>query len=199
MLQEYLKSFKSLWSLGVVAAASGPLALTFPELTPPWPTNSARIATIFSALAVILALVLGRELATHRKSAPNRDRRVTAVGSACVFIGLAGCFVYLTAYSKYVVVVTQPTVQGERHLRFVVGTEKLDPNSSPGTPEGLLQNNMYEPERIWTSESLAHTRLFLFGSFALTFSILTFGLGLLAMAVGHVGKYSRGRSGGSAS
>jgi hypothetical protein len=44
----------------------------------------------------------------------------------------------------------------------------------------LLRDNQYSPEKIWTPESLQYSRILLLVMFVTAFSMLTFGMGLLA-------------------
>src|SRR5258708_7836802 len=141
MLKDYLQSFRSLWGIGVIVAAAGPLALAFPELTPPWPQGAEAITVIFSAVAAVLAFRLGGEYA-RRGAGSKARRRQIVLASAALLTGLAGSLVYLAAYGAYVVVETQPAGNQERKLRFVVGTEQREGASSKKSELELLRDNM---------------------------------------------------------
>jgi hypothetical protein len=178
-LAEFAKSFKSIWGLGVALALAGPLGLSIPELYPPWPDNSRLIGVIFCAVAALLSFAWGSQL-TRRSTAKQKAPAIIAtISLAC---GLAFILVYFAAYSSYVVVETQMVGSQQRSLRFVVGAETSGSPDGGSTTDylGMLRDNQYDPERIWTRDSLRRSRFLLFGSFVAAFSMLTFGMGLLA-------------------
>jgi hypothetical protein len=178
-LADFLKSFKNLWGVGVGLAVAGPLGMSIPELYPPWPDNSRMIGVIFCAVVALLSFAWGAEL---NKNSRTNDKLQSMVATISLLCGLASIIVYFVAYNSYVVVETQVVGGDQRKLRFVVGAETpghpiAEPNSAYLE---MLRDNQYDPERIWTRDSLRRSRFLLFGSFIAAFSMLTFGLGLLA-------------------
>ena len=178
-LAEFAKSFKSIWGLGVALALAGPLGLSIPELYPPWPDHSRLIGVIFCAVAALLSFSWGSELAGKSTAKQKRPPLIATLSLAC---GLAFLLVYFAAYSSYVVVETQMVGSQQRSLRFVVGAETRGTSDGGSAADDLemLRDNQYDPERIWTRDSLRRSRFLLFGSFVAAFSMLTFGMGLLA-------------------
>lgn len=178
------RSLKSLWGAVVGLTLVGPLALWLPGLQPPWPTKAAPIATLFSAIAIILGLFV---FESSKKSIPSKlisdnqpKHKLFIFGS--LLLGLFLGTIYIYQYERFVIIEIQPTSQGKSNeLRFIAGKELRDNiQITDETPKELLRKNDYEPELIWTKESLVKTRLSLLSSFCLTFFFLNFGLTLLA-------------------
>jgi hypothetical protein len=177
-LADFAKSFKNIWGVGVALAVAGPLGMSIPELYPPWPDGSRLIGVIFCAVAAILSFAWGAEL--DRRS--RATRVLSIVATISLVCGLAFIIVYFVAYNSYVVVETQMVGSEQHKLRFVIGAETRGHSDAELNSASLemLRDNQYDPERIWTRESLRRSRLLLFGSFLAAFSMLTFGMGLLA-------------------
>jgi hypothetical protein len=155
--------------------------MSIPELYPPWPDNSRMIGVLFCAVAAIIAFAWGAASGTISK---RRQSLQSLLATGSLVLGLALIIGYLLAYNSYVVVETQMVGNDQRKLRFVIGADP-PAHSAVGPNAGyldLLRDNQYDPERIWTPESLRRSRFLLFGSFVAAFSLLTFGMGLLAAA-----------------
>jgi hypothetical protein len=180
---DWAKSFKSIWGAGVLIATAGPLGLLVPDLYPPWPDHSYLIGVIFCAVTAIVSFAVGVGFAQQ----PMSRRKVqTALALTSLVLGLISLVWYFLAYSTRVVVETQVVGAEQHQLRFVVGTEMrsdVDKGADLNDLE-LLRDNQYSPERIWTSESLQSSRFILLLTFVLAFSMLTFGMGLLATRSG---------------
>jgi hypothetical protein len=83
------------------------------------------------------------------------------------------------------VVETQIVGKDQHQLRFVVGTVKREGVDNATTDDlELLRDNQYSPERVWTPESVRFSRVLLLVAFIAAFSMLTFGMGLLATRSG---------------
>lgn len=176
---DFAKSFKTVWGVGVLLATAGPLGLFVPNLYPPWPENSHLIAVIFCAVAAVVSFTVGLSYA-QRPTAKSKFQ--TAVATASLLLGLTCLIGYFLAYSTRVVVETQVVGKEEHQLRFVVGTEmRADVDKTGGGDNlELLRDNQYSPERVWTPESVRYSRVLLLVAFVAAFSMLTFGMGLLA-------------------
>jgi hypothetical protein len=175
---DFTKSFKSVWGAGVLLATAGPLALFVPDLYPPWPENSHLIGVLFCAVAAVVSFTVGLGYAHQPKS---RNKVQTAVATTCLLLGLASLIGYFFAYSTRVVVETQIVGKDQHQLRFVVGTVKrADVDNTTTDDLELLRDNQYSPERVWTPESVRSSRVLLLVTFVAAFSMLTFGMGLLA-------------------
>lgn len=182
-LADWMKSFKSIWGAGVILATAGPLGLSVPDLYPPWPEHSYWIAVIFCAVASLVSFTVGlSDLHPPR----SKTRIQTVLACTCLVLGLISLIGYFAAYSTRVVGETQVVGAEQRQLRFVVGTEMradMDRTSDLNNLE-LLRDHQYDPERVWTSESLRFSRLLLLITFVGAFAMLTFGMGLLATRSG---------------
>jgi hypothetical protein len=174
---DFLSAFKSFWGAAATAAAAGPIMMWATKLDPPWPPDDVgKIATIFCAVALILAFVMATRL---------KERAMFVAAITSLVLGLGLVIVYLSLYSLYVekdsieyrVGAASPTVTT---FRLVVGTEQLHEVRERLSNLELLQNHQFEPETIWTATSLRNTRISLFVSYVLSFTLLTFGAGLLA-------------------
>jgi uncharacterized membrane protein (Fun14 family) len=166
----------------VLLATAGPLALFVPDLYPPWPENSHLIGVLFCAVAAVASFSVGLGYAHQPKS---RSKVQTAVATVCLQLGLASLIGYFFAYSTRVVVETQIVGKDQHQLRFVVGTVKRAGVDSATTDDlELLRDNQYSPERVWTPESVRFSRVLLLVTFIAAFSMLTFGMGLLATRSG---------------
>lgn len=184
--KQFLRSFKSLWGLGILVTAAGPLAMWAPDLDSPWPDSSAKIATLLSAVAGILAFSLGRAYFSRvPKQDPNKNgsshTMISFIASAGLLLGVACALTYFLAYNKFVITEVQTVENQERKLRLVVGSERLSEFQGLAISDlDLLRDYQYEPERIWGKESVQRHRFLLFSTFAATFCMLTFGIGLFA-------------------
>jgi hypothetical protein len=150
---------------------------------PPWPDNSHIIGVIFCAVAAVVSFTVGVGYARRPRT---KSKFQAAVATVCLLLGLASLLGYFLAYSTRVVVETQVVGNEQRQLRFVVGTERkadVDKTRSEDDLE-FLRDNQYSPEKIWTLESLRYSRLLLLVTFVTAFSLLTFGMGLLATRSG---------------
>lgn len=168
-----------MWGAGVLVATAGPLGLLVPDLYPPWPEHSYVIGVIFAAVAAIVSFSVG--LGYARPSGTARNLR-SGVALTSIVLGSASLIWYFAAYSTRVVVETQMVGAEQHQLRFVVGTEmRPDVDKTPDANDlELLRDNQYTPDRIWTSKSLQQSRFLLLLTFVSSFSLLTFGMGLLA-------------------
>ncbi len=177
-IDDFAKSFKTVWGAGVLLATAGPLALFVPDLYPPWPENSHLVGVLFCAVAAVVSSTVGLGYAQQAKS---KSRVQTVIATTCLLLGLGSLIGYFFLYSTRVVVETQIVGQDQRQLRFVVGTEmRSDVDKTASGDLELLRDNQYSPERIWTPESVRFSRVLLLVSFVTAFSALTFGMGLLA-------------------
>ena len=176
-IADWAKSFKSIWGAGVLIATAGPLGLLVPDLYPPWPEYSYLVAVIFCAVVSIVSFTVGLAYA-HQ---PRSQRKLqTLLASACLLLGLTSLIWYFSAYSTRVVVETQVVGTEQHQLRFVVGTDMRADMDKTSDHLELLRDNQYNPERVWTPESLRFSRLLLLITFLVAFSMLTLGMGLLA-------------------
>ena len=180
---DYLQSLKSLWGVGFAATILGPLALWVPNLQPPWPQGSQMITAVFCIVAAILSFVLSRSLSERSKSsAPHRAKAkpLRILGSFALVLGLAAGVGYLIAFNLYVIPQNQQIGKEVREIRIVIGTQlREELRGTVEEPLQLLQDNGYDPERIWTRESLLRARFLVFSSFLAMFLLITFGIGLL--------------------
>lgn len=180
---EYFESFKSLWGVAAVAAGAGPLGLWVADLEPPWPSAAGKVATLFCAIAILIAFFVGPagSAGGRKRKGGKKKSGVRYAAIALLVVGSCGVISYLWAYGRYVV--TDSVQRGGRTeiIRMVVGTE-LRPglDASQTTKLELLRDNLYDPEEVWTSESVNNTRQLLVVWFVLSFFLLTFGAALLA-------------------
>lgn len=186
---DYLRSFQSLWGIGVAVTVAGPLALWVPNLQPPWPEGSQMITTISCIIVAILSFSLSREfLARTSGKSPSRVKRIsliTAVSWGALVLGLTCGIAYLRAFNLYVVSDQQQVGTEARVVRIVIGTELRSEFRKTAEPLELLRDNGYDPERVWTRDSLLRARFLVFAFFAGMFMSITLGLGLLTAVSGH--------------
>jgi len=180
-LKQYTKSFKSLWGLGVTLGTVGPLGLWVPNLNPPWPWESSAITTLFCVVAVILGFTITKHIKEDENESVSHSRWLTLLGSAILIVGLFSSVLYMNNYSLFVITEKQETPEGERTLRFVIGTEIKNGIVVNAESElELLRDNQYEPAKVWTRVSIHQARLKLLLSFISTFFFLTLGMAILA-------------------
>jgi flagellar biogenesis protein FliO len=183
LASDYLQALKSLWGLGFAATIVGPLALWVPNLQPPWPEGSQVITAVFCIVAAILSFVVSRSLSERSTmSSPHfgKKKLVRILGSLALVLGLVSGIAYLVAFDLYVKSQSQQIGNEVRQIRIVIGTElREELRGTVEEPLQLLQDNGYNPERIWTRESLLRTRFQVFSSFLAMFLLITFGIGLL--------------------
>ena len=176
-LADFFGSFKSVWGGAAVAATAGPLGLWALDLEPPWPSSAGKVATLFCAVAVLLAYVVSRSITPRSKGA----KKLRVIAPATLALGLIAIVGYLWAYGRYVV--TDSIDRGGRTeiIRMIAGSE-LRPGIQAGTATqlDLLRDHLYEPEAVWTPQSISTARMLLLLSFVLSFFMLTFGAALLA-------------------
>lgn len=182
----FLKALKFMWGTAVAAAAAGPLILWISGLEPPWPPGAGKIATLFSAVAVLLAYPASRALANRHESLVDkrRNRGVRSpaiIGAIFLILGLLGAISYLWAYSTFVVTDLIETPSHIKVIRIVVGSDVRRGIQANGkTNLELLQEHLYDPESVWTRDSLRWARTVLLTTFCSTFFLLTFGTAVLA-------------------
>lgn len=179
-IAEQLASFKSVWAAAAVAAGAGPLGLWAADLEPPWPAQVGKVATLFCAIAILIAFFAR---GSARKGAPSSGARI--VGIALLVLGALGVAGYLWAYSRYVVLDSIERGGRAEIVRSVIGSELrpgLEAAARSSTNLELLRDSLYEPEQVWTSESVNAVRLGLAASFVAGFVLLTAGAALLAQA-----------------
>jgi TIR domain-containing protein len=181
----YRRSYRYVSGFALVLAATGPLMLWVPDLQPPWPESSQMIATLFCAVVAILAAAWARQFrsaVTRAGAERQRSRVLLGAATGAIVLGLISGISYLVAFNQYVVSEEQ-TVGGEvRTVRVVIGSQLRPDVDANERPLRLLQESGYEPERVWTRESLIQARLRVFITFVATFVALTAGLALLAIA-----------------
>jgi hypothetical protein len=186
-IADFFESFKSLWVAAAVAAGAGPLGLWVADLEPPWPASAGKVATLFCAIAILISFFVGPAVRDSENGASagrqeKRGRGVRIAGITLLVLGAVGVFAYLWAFGRYVV---QDSIERRGRteiIRTVIGTE-LRPGMddvSGFTNRDLLRDSLYDPEKVWTSESVNTVRQLLAGSFVLSFVLLTFGAALLA-------------------
>ncbi len=184
----FIKAFKSMWSGAAAAAAAGPIILWISDLDPPWPPGSAtKVTTLFCVVAVILAYALSLTLAekhirTNSKHKFIRKQLPNIIGSAFLSIGLLAGIAYLWLYSEVVVTDTIYTQPRNIIVRKVVGYQVRNGINVNATTNNLvlLQDALYDEEKVWTADSLQKARIHLLTTFLLTFFSLTLGSAILA-------------------
>ncbi len=183
LVTDYLQALKSIWGLGFAAIVIGPLALWVPNLQPPWPQGSQIITAVFCIVVAILAFVICHSLSERsRRSSrqPAQTKLPRILGSVALVLGLISGIGYLIAFNLYVIPQNQQIGNEVREIRIVIGTElRQELRGTVEEPLQMLQDNGYDPERIWTRESLLRTRFLVFSTFLAMFLLITFGIGLL--------------------
>ncbi|MBI3350128.1 MAG: hypothetical protein HY020_23320 [Burkholderiales bacterium] len=185
-IADFFASFKSLWGAAAVAAGAGPLGLWIADLEPPWPSSSGKVAALFCAIAILISFFVGpagrdaEDSKVSRQKARRRGARIA--GIALLVLGALGVGAYLWAYGRFVVQDAIDRGGRVEIIRTVVGTELRPGMGDIGsaTSLDLLRDGLYDPERVWTSESVNMVRQLLAASFVLSFVLLTFGAALLA-------------------
>jgi len=185
----FIKQFKSMWGGAVIAATSGPAILWLSGLDPPWPPGGAsKIATLFCAVAAIMAYALGNTLVDKnpkisKKYSFLKKQSHRIVGTAFLTIGLAMGIAYLWIYSSVVLADTIQIQSKNVIVRKVVGNEIRNGIHAEGkTKLDLLRDHLYEEDRVWTADSLKAARMTLLGTFLITFFSITFGTAILAFS-----------------
>lgn len=185
----FIKRFKSMWGGAVIAATAGPAILWLSGLDPPWPPGSAsKIATLFCAVAAIMAYTMGNALADKKLKILKeysffRRQSHGIVGTAFLITGLVMGIAYLWIYSSVVVADTVQIQSKNVIVRKVVGKETRNGIHAEGkTKLDLLRDHLYEEDRVWTAGSLKAARMTLLGTFLITFFSITFGTAILAFS-----------------
>lgn len=148
--KELLSEFRglSIWAVGGSLAV--PFAAAVASLSPPWPPA----IVLVTAVAELVALIYVYQFL---KSAKRRsiNRIIAATGPALVILGAA----YLVGVSLYTYEV--PTTK-QRFVKGYVCTEEAVSVFKQKCPDlGIdeLKQAEYDADRLWTSRSLAMTRL----------------------------------------
>jgi len=148
--KELLSEFRglSIWAVGGSLAV--PFAAALASLSPPWPPA----IVLVTAVAELVALIYVYQFL---KSAKRRsiNRIIAATGPALVILGAA----YLVGVSLYTYEV--PTTK-QRFVKGYVCTEEAVSVFKQKCPDlGIdeLKQAEYDADRLWTSRSLAMTRL----------------------------------------
>jgi TIR domain len=155
------------WTAAALLAL--PLGANLLALGPPWPPGAGPLAGV--AAAFTFALVHER----FRALRPATWNRV-AIASSVIFV--AAVFTYLTATSVYV----YQTPGKERFVKGFACTGEamlVYKGKCPNLGMDEIRNAEYEPETLWTSQSIALVRLLLDALWLLVF----IALGALAAAV----------------
>jgi hypothetical protein len=186
---QFIKLFKSMWGGAVIAATAGPSVLWLSGLDPPWPPGSAsKIATLFCAVAAIMAYALGNALSDNKLKIFKNNSFLKRqshgiVGTVFLMVGLIMGIAYLWTYSSVVVADTIQIQSKNVVVRKVVGDEIRDGVITDGkTKLDLLRDHLYEEDRVWTPESLKAARMTLLTTFLTTFVCITFGTAILAFS-----------------
>lgn len=119
-------------------------------IVPPWPRGIQIVAAAVEALTVIAFLVAVRSLDGVAL------KRCLFAAAACFAVGGTG---FLIAQSSFVFAV--PTT-GERFVKGFVCTDEarlLYKDKCPFLGDDELQGTEYDPERLWTVQSIAVTRV----------------------------------------
>jgi len=148
--KELLSEFRglSIWAVGGSLAV--PFAAAVASLSPPWPPA----IVLVTAVAELVALIYVYQFL---KSAKRRsiNRIIAATGPALVILGAA----YLVGVSLYTYEV--PTTK-QRFVKGYVCTEEAVSVFKQKCPDlGIdeLKQAEYDADRLWTSRSIAMTRL----------------------------------------
>jgi hypothetical protein len=148
--KELLSEFRglSIWAVGGSLAV--PFAAALASLSPPWPPA----IVLVTAVAELVALIYVYQFL---KSAKRRsiNRIIAATGPALVILGAA----YLVGVSLYTYEV--PTTK-QRFVKGYVCTEEAVSVFKQKCPDlGIdeLKQAEYDADRLWTSRSIAMTRL----------------------------------------
>jgi hypothetical protein len=167
------KRVRRLWSSGAAAAAAGPLALWAAAVEPPWPDRPSTItgiATLFCVLAAIIARVVELRRPVLRRA-----------GVALLAGGAVLCVLYLIFFSLSVYTATQRVNGTDVLRRWVIGTELQPQFRDLNVPIGeLLARGGYQPENIWTKESVTRARIALLTAYLTAFACIVAGLTLIA-------------------
>jgi hypothetical protein len=152
--QELLKEFRglSVWAVGGSVAV--PFAAALAALSPPWPPAIVLVTAVAELVALIYVYQF---LKTARRRTINRI--IAAAGFALVIVGA----VYLTAVSLYTYEV--PTTK-QRFVKGYMCTEEaaaVFKQKCPDLGPDELKTAEYDADRLWTSRSIAVTRLTIVG------------------------------------
>jgi hypothetical protein len=147
------------------------------------------ITAVLCIVAAILSFNLSREFSirseSRSRSAAKRTTTATVLGSGALLLGLLCALLYIDAFGRFVFVKEQRVGNEIRKVRKVIGTElQSDLQGSKDSPEQLLMDNEYDPEKVWTRDSLSRTQFRVFLLFVGTFLLFTFGPGLLTPLAG---------------
>ena len=162
--KELLKEFRglSVWAVGGSVAV--PFAAALVSLSPPWPPA----IVLVTAIAELVALIYVYQFLRKAKRR-TINRTIAAGGLALVVLG----GVYLAAVSLYTYEV--PTTK-ERFVKGYVCTEDAAAVFKQKCPDlGLdeLKTAEFDADRLWTSHSIAATRLAIVGLWIAAFVALS--------------------------
>jgi hypothetical protein len=171
-LQQYLKSFKSVWGAltGLAVVVAG--ILKFSALVPPWPDEAGVGASSLAVVACVVGIILGF-FAKPRSESRSRIIGVTVLMDAVIVL-----LIYLYLLSWRVVDFHETVGNEEIVRRIVVGTELANTSEHHQAPLDLIK--LYGIDgSAWTHRSLTNARICLLSTYLAFYLLLTFGFGIL--------------------
>jgi ABC-type xylose transport system permease subunit len=162
--KELLKEFRglSVWAVGGSVAA--PFAAALAALSPPWPPA----IVLVTAVAELIALIYVYQFL--KKARRRTINRIIAAGGLALVV-LGG--LYLAAISLYTYEV--PTTR-ERFVKGSVCTEEAASGFKQKCPDlriDELKTAEFDADRLWTSRSIAATRMAIVGLWLTAFMTLS--------------------------
>jgi len=173
-LKATLENVGSIWGAAAAAVVAGPLGVWAGEVDPPDPSGLAvTIAIPFCCICLFLVWIWGPLLSPTL-------RRVLA--SLALVAGVPALAFYLMTYFNVVVAQPLPTADGMKTVRITVGSElRSRIQADDRNAVELLMDYAFEPDKIWTRQSIASNQLKLNGLFILSFSLLAAGIALFSI------------------
>jgi hypothetical protein len=173
-IADRLEAFRSSWGVATAVILAGPLGTWAGGIDPPDPPGLAvMLATPFCVVVLLLCMLWGPRMTAG-------IRRWLATG--LLIAGVAILVLYLAAYFTSVVHQPKHTPAGPQTVRITTGSQLRDGMDPRGrTPQELLLDYGFDPQRIWTPKSLVERQLLLHGLFTLSFMLLTGGVAIFAI------------------
>lgn len=178
--QGFARQYRAVWSLGAVFGLAGPLAMWRASLDPPWPSEARWVAVLMCGVTAVMAYLAAQSSGTRGatgKHAQETRRKRARIAAGALLLGMLTSLAYLYQLGLSVVEETQPSAEGDRHIRVVAGSERMpELRDDRRSDLDVLRDHLYRPEEVWTATSLLRSRMSLLALYVLAFCLLTLGL-----------------------
>ncbi|MBN8183123.1 hypothetical protein [Roseibium aggregatum] len=164
-----IKQYRQL-IIGCLGGSAVPIAGYFLSLSPPWPDGIVALTSVCEMLAVIIAFYYMRRM----KLSISNFVFPTFLLSFLILLGL---YLFLLSSLTFTVPATPGSIVSERYVRGLTCRDevrKLFENDCPNLTKQQIAQFEYEPDQIWTRDSIDKARVSIFIVWILAFMNIAF-------------------------